>query len=306
MNSILEKKIRIDFAILVVIFAMTHNFFYISKGLSDITLILCVLFGSYICIKYRKVKLQNYKFKGIAVFMLLLAIMSSMRAYELYQQQFMVGFRAQRVWAISFLMYFPICKLLATEKIKVEQIENVIYVFAVIEVMLFTIQYFLVGKVNFLNMAIDYRYDTPRLRFIGTFINWATFIAANYVLNNKKKVKNFLFLVIFIVFNIVIGKTRLIIVALIAPIFIAVLLWKRKLDLKIIVVFISMVGLVVIFNTTAMQDMLAVLTGEEEDGSYEIRLEGRELYAKQLEDSPIVGRGFPSTENEKASQIARI
>ena len=306
MNSILEKKIRIDFAILVVIFAMTHNFFYISKGLSDITLILCVLFGSYICIKYRNVKLQNYKFKGIAVFMLLLAIISSIRAYELYQQQFMVGFRAQRIWAISFLMYFPICKLLATEKIKVEQIENVIYVFAVIEVLLFTIQYFLVGKVNFLNIAIDYRYDTPRLRFIGTFINWATFVAANHLLNGRNKTRSFLLLVIFIVFNIVVGKTRLIIVSLIIPIFLSILLWKRKLDSKIIVMFFSIVGLVVILNTTAMQDMLAVLTGEEDDGSYEIRLEGRELYAKQLENSPIIGRGFPSTENEKASQIARI
>ncbi len=294
----MKIKIRIELFMLYIITLSITSFFGILNINQDIVLIECIIFCLYTEIKYYKCKNTiKCDFKYLIIFIVPLILISSFQSYKLYGQDIILGIRAQRMFLIMYMMYFPLRILIGQRKISLKDIEKMIYYIGIVQLFLYMIFFVSNGSISFLKYNYDYRYGSMRLRVNSCIINLLFILAIdNYINGINKKMSLFIIIVNVLVCSLII-KTRLLIVSYIFVLIFALIFWKKNLRKKIITILCALLLIPIILNSTIISDIISAVL---ENDSNDIRKIGKAYYIECLEKSPILGRGYINTLCQKA------
>lgn len=287
----------------LIIFFQLNAFYLLDSNAvpsDDIALILEVLLFAYV---YTHKGKNNQKYKAeyspwfIAV--IALAIIAAARATVNYGQPFWLGLRPQRAWVGAMLMYFPINRLIRTERYSIDKMLNTIDLCNVFFMILVIAQYLVADHYMFLTVQNNQRYGSVRL-YVQTIFLWISFMRyfCNLLEGTRLRLKDILFIAspIFILFFVT--KSRMAMIAFIASILI--LVSRKKLSTKkLFFVVIAVVVISVFLSSSVGQDLLTLVFSPENsaDNTSGIRELGREFYINKLLSSPInmlFGYGFPN------------
>jgi hypothetical protein len=297
------------YSIIFTIMALNLNLFYLVDtdnsfwsssvfSLSDVNLLIIVLFCIITFIKINIVEKRpfQYKFAIIMLFPIVLAITSSLQSLYLYDQPFYLGFRAQRLWMASFLLYFPISTLLKEGEISIVGIKKLIYVLAVVELFLGTIQYYVSDSTIFMFSYVNNNDEGTRIVF---YFNYEylrlAFCFALFDISKKKNIfKNLFFCAwILLYLQFVIESRMTLYTLLIAAILTLIIFSKLEKFKKIIIFSLLIVSFIAFSFTEVFQSNLSDVLNNT--GTLGIRSIGRSFYLSVLEMYPFLGGGFINT-----------
>lgn len=300
----MSLKLDVIKVFIYIIIILNINVFYLvdssSIPISDICIVIELLFWVYVALKYRT-KLR-YGYKILIILTIVFAVVSSFAAYTNFSSQpLMLGFRPQRAWLAAMMMYFPIVRLLKVGRLTSRDLMSIISNIGLIYGLIIAAQY-LVGENNlFLYASNNMRYGSVRLYISTSYLALLFFINLyNFVKGEKLRIRNILLIVLpmFTIFLVI--KTRMRIVALVSAT-VLMLCSQRLTKRKLIVISSAFVLLCVFLGTDAGQDIMNIIGGNAssvEDTS-EIRDIGRAFYIKSNTENVIkflFGTGFPNAE----------
>lgn len=308
----MKKKNVIMKIILALILIIEENFFYLinpkllkisgSFNINDINLIIILIFSIYIYLNTKKSKIKINKFsKIIPIFILILIWTSSIQAKILYNQPLSLGLRPQR-FLLTLLFIFPLYRLLNEYNMR-DDIIRLIKNIGVIAASIYSIQFILIDKLNFLYVYRTYRFGEIRLHFESLLINIAIFIILQELLFEnkrfKKNIKNIIYLIITLFYTIVVIKGRLILIGIICSIIITILISKNRY--KIICIYFLLLGCIGIWGVIGyqMEDniMYKYYNDIRDDivnntGNYAIREHGKKFYLEAVKNNKVLGIGY--------------
>jgi hypothetical protein len=226
----------------------------------------------------------------------MLSITSTIQSKLLYDQSFVLGLRPQRFWIVWGLLYFPIRKLMYNRIISVDDIIKLIYVIGTIEIILYSLQYFVGKGHQFLYTMTAQRYGSDRYYFSNIFLRVLLFINLDRIFSRKKIGWSAAYIISIIFILMVVGKMRATSLATILALAIGILLWRKGGQTKLIVLMVSVVVAIALFNTSIVQDIIveigAYLDGNPfANSTLNIRDAGHELYLQTLYKHPLLGGG---------------
>jgi len=287
------------FAFAIIVAGFEHTFYLINTdsirifGITyiDLFIMQILVFCVIVWYVYQKYPNPKFQFKYLMLFVVVLSIISSIQSNKLFDQSISLGLRPQRYWIACAILYFPISKLLYLKKIKIKQLEDMIFVIGTIEIVLYIAQYFLFDHLSFLYVSHNYRYGDVRLYFSNVFLNLLLFLNLDRFFNNYKRIQSitYIFLILYIV--MVVGKMRMTSVAVISAIGLGILLWKRGGKSKIVTLMLAVVGSLAFLNLIIVQDIISSIL--EGDTNLTIRVLGREYLLDKISLHPIFGWGYP-------------
>lgn len=294
----MKIKIRIELFMLYIITLSITSFFGILNINQDIVLIECIIFYLYTEIKYYKCKdTIKYEFKYLILLIIPLIIISGLQSYKLYGQEVILGIRAQRMFLIMYMMYFPLRILIGQRKINLKDIEKMIYYIGIVQLFFYMIFFVSKGNIGFLKYNYDYRYGSMRLRVNCCIINLLFVLTINNYINGINKKTNLLIIGINILVCSLIIKTRLLIASYIIVLVFALILWKKNLRKKFLIMLCGLLLIPIILKSTIISDMISTVLENDKD---DIRKIGKAYYMECLKKSPILGRGYINTLCQKA------
>ena len=269
---------------------------------TDIFMSLGILWGLCIMLKYKKCSSPKYRFKYFVIFVVVMAIISSFRSEVLYGQPFYLGLRPQRFWIVWSLLYFPLSKLMHLKVITYNNLEKMFYALGTIELVIYYLQYILADQIVFLHVSQGLRYGDPRFYYEVVLLNILLFICLCNLFNKKAHLKNTLYVIAILLFNMMVSKMRLTSLALVLSICFGIIIWRKARGLKFVYILLAIVVGVFISNLPIIKDTVSALMGG--DKNLNIRDVGRQLYFSQLSLSPLLGRGYINELNYAAKSTA--
>lgn len=300
-----NKYNKIELFLFAAIVILSENAFYLvssdkinasnSVHLDDYGMVLFVIWAYIVFRRYKDVKVDKYRFKWLVLFIFILVIVSSVRAFQLYGQPIFMGIRPQRMFIVLFLVYFPLMKVLKGNRDFYLKLEKVLFVVGGLELVLYTAQYLLYNKIIFLHMPISQRFGDIRLQFASSIISILPFFVANNLANKYKIKINICFLIAILFYNSVVIKGRLATVALIATLFIIFIIHRKTIKMKILLsIFGTMMLLIIMLSSTIAQSYLAVInpTYVTNDSNAKLRSQGKQFYLNELKGYEVLGRGY--------------
>ena len=256
----MKIKIRIELFMLYIITLSITSFFGILNINQDIVLIECIIFYLYTEIKYYKCKdTIKYEFKYLILLIIPLIIISGLQSYKLYGQEVILGIRAQRMFLIMYMMYFPLRILIGQRKINLKDIEKMIYYIGIVQLFFYMIFFVSKGNIGFLKYNYDYRYGSMRLRVNCCIINLLFVLTINNYINGINKKTNLLIIGINILVCSLIIKTRLLIASYIIVLVFALILWKKNLRKKFLIMLCGLLLIPIILKSTIISDMISTV-----------------------------------------------
>lgn len=300
-----NKYNKIELFLFAAIVILSENAFYLitsdtlnpsnSVHLDDYGIVLFLIWGYIILKKYKDVKIGKYKFKWLILFVFILALVSSIRSFQLYGQPIFMGIRPQRMFIVLFLAYFPLMKILKSNSKFYFQLEKILFIVGGFELVLYIAQYLLYNKVIFLHVPISQRFGDVRLQFSSSIIFILPFFVVNNLVNNYKVKINSCFLIIILFYDFIVIKARLATLGLVATLLIIFIIQRKTIKMKILLsIFGSMLLSIIILSSSIVQSYLAVLnpTYVSNDQNAKIRSEGKKFYLNELKGYEILGRGY--------------
>ena len=277
---------------------------YIIPGflkVSDIGVLAAIAWIIYVMFIVRtKQKIKYSIFPALFVVMI---IVSSFAAYSFFGQGFGLTIRQNRYIIISMLLYYAIIKALKTGHMLRTDVISIIAFQAVVEIILFTLQYIMIDTVTFIYVNVDSRYGETRMRVSYLLALIFMYICIDRILNNKYKMWNFFLAIGGVFVLVVISKNRTPSVIMLGTFVAAFLLWKKGSATKFFVgIMVGIIAVAFIVNSTLFQDVLAIVGGAPRD-VLGVRHSGQFYYIEALAKSPLIGFGEPN-ENCIAATLA--
>jgi len=305
-------------ALLFLILVGCENSFYLINASAmnisgvfnyqDFYLVLSFLFFVAVFFKYGKIKCQ-YKYMWIILAIIPLSLIASVQSLKLYGQSFVMGIRPQRFWITWALLYFPIRKMMAAKKLTIDDLIKMIYIIGTCELFLFTAQYILGRRFQFLYVNVSTRYGSDRYYFSTVMLVFLLFVNLDRIFQKRKVIISAIYIAFIFFVVMEIGKMRMTLFATIMAMLFGILLWRRGGKTKIGVLIAVAVAGILLFNTTIVQDTLMTLLEFRNDkvsatSTLAIRQYGQALYLSSLAKHPVLGCGYINSLNFNATAAA--
>ncbi|MHB8131572.1 MAG: O-antigen ligase family protein [Mobilitalea sp.] len=313
----LQSKRKNYLILIIIILIFSKNSFYLWLQddyligsffkYSDIGVYLSILFTLWIMFRFGfpyKNSLNRY-----IVFFAIMVLISALTAWFVFDQNLLRGILAQRVQLSYLILFLAVERLLELKKIEKTDIIRLVYMLAVFELSICTIQYFyyIISGKMFLVVSTGIRYGDIRFYFEPALLLIVTFRSFFNVLSNKKnRIINIIFVVWVCFFIMYITKMRAMSLLLIACFVIGLLIWNKKLVKKILICTLLFIfGLFLLGKIEILQDIFNTITGQEIiENTLDIRDNARGYYIKQVMKTPVTGRGYPSISSTAAFQAS--
>lgn len=308
----IEKKNGVTLSLFFVIAAMENFSYLIPVGsyiipglikLSDIGVLSAIVWCLYVFFFIKTERHLTYsKLPALYIVVLLL---SATVSYRLFGQGFDLSIRMQRRFLVCILLYYAVTKVLSLGKVLAKDIKSMLCAVAVIEILVFTLQYVLSDSVQFLYVSFNSRYNDARLGVPYLLPLILTFFCVNEIMHGRNKVVNIPLALAGIFVLIVICKHRAPTMFLGLTLCIAYLIWKKGLSVKLFLgIVILALGIGFAASSTLVQDALDALLHNGKTSTLGIRIEGQLYYLERLKESPILGFGPPNENCSKAVQAS--
>lgn len=275
------------------------NGFYLLDGevipIYDIALVVEMIFCAYVC--FGKKGNVKYKYKWMILFAIVWAICSAVMANYKYSQPFLLGVRAQRHWLGAMMMYFPISKLLQTDKISKEKILKLIDTINLLYIPLLVLQYAVGDSLLFLKVQTNERYDSLRLYVSLAFVMISYFVHLHRILEHRQwKWRDVFWCIVPLFLHCFITKSRMGIVSVMGATVIAVLLIRFSLK-KVLFLICVIVSCITFLYSGIGQDIISLVfnEGTSMQDTSEIRDLGRAFFIRSNIESPnyfLFGSGY--------------
>ena len=276
----------------------------------DIVLVLAVVWGIWIMVRYRKYPNPDYRFKWLIAIGLVLVITSSIQANILYNQSLWLGIRPQRNWMVYLLLYFPIRKLMFIKGILFKDLKKLICFIGTIELLLYLAQYVFGDSLQFLivnkHAGGTIVYDTDRYYFNNIFLCLVLFLMLNDLFNKQRILRDLLYILAILIVISVVGKMRMTFVAVCVAIGIGFLLWKKGGILKVLAIVPISIGAIIFSRIEIVQSLISILSGETVATTLEVREVGRAFYLSELTQHPWLGGGYVNTQWRPAALASKV
>lgn len=258
---------------------------------SDIGVVLALIWIFYVFVFIKYKNRINYSF--IPLFFCAIVLVSGVAAYYHLGQDFSLSVRQNRYIIVCMILYYAIVKCLVTNCMEKEDVLKIIAFQAVVEIVLFICQRVLADSVVFLNVSIDMRYGTARVRASYLLALVYAFLCIDRLLNGKNRAFNTIMSISGMSVLVIVCKHRAPTIILLLTLFIIYVIWKKGLPTKVILgVILAVIAVSVVTNSTIFMDsIIGIING---DKNLEIRFLGNSYYLQQLKKSPLVGFGTPN------------
>ena len=286
---------------------LSENFLYVINkdsyilgfSVQDLGLVLVFLIGTlYLIVTRESVVDGKYNFAGFIIFGFVLVLMSSIQSNNLYGQPLLLGIRPQRYVMLWLFCYFPLRKAMLLDHISYKKIENIIYKFGIIELILYIAQFLLGDRLEIIHAGTNNVYSTTRYYVNTIFLCMLLFLALDKVFKKERVLFNIILIVGVLFELIMVGKMRMTSIAVIATIMIGVILWKKGGSLKVFLIVAGIAGLAMVSQTEVVQSIISTLNGTAISGinTLGIREIGRVFYLETLNQHPLLGGGYINTQ----------
>lgn len=298
------KKIPIEIMIFTLILICIEKVMYLVDdkifkiagilNLDDFSLLLSIALFVVVFLKYIKFPKSKYEQKFIIFFPIILAIVSSYMGKKVYGQPFMFGFRPQRFFILTSLLYFPLKRMIECDSQNITRIKNLLISLGTIELILYIFQYLLINKVVFLSMRVSSRFGEVRLPFESLLLLLYPFIILNELLNKRNVKRNSILLALSFIYIVVVLKTRMVMFGMVGVITFLILIYRSGASKKIYIIFLLLIVGIIGVNTSIGQSYIQSISSENRsiDPNTLIRKEAQEFYITETAKSPITGRGY--------------
>lgn len=298
------KKIPIEIMIFTLILICIEKVMYLVDdkifkiagilNLDDFSLLLSIALFVVVFLKYIKFPQSKYEQKFIIFFPIILAIVSSYMGKKVYGQPFMFGFRPQRFFILTSLLYFPLKRMIECDSQNITRIKNLLISLGTIELILYIFQYLLINKVVFLSMRVSSRFGEVRLPFESLLLLLYPFIVLNELLNKRNVKRNSILLALSFIYIVVVLKTRMVMFGMVGVITFLILIYRSGASKKIYIIFLLFIVGIIGVNTSIGQSYIQSISSENRsiDPNTLIRKEAQKFYITETAKSPITGRGY--------------
>lgn len=297
--------IRKHMIILFAIIAWGLSFFHLvgdesnllGISIDDIGLVAALMWGVVTWYKLRKCPSPKYEYGFWCVGVIILTVLSSLQAENLFGQPFMLGFRAQRTFLAWAILYFPLQKAIHNGWYSKQDLRTLIRVIGGCELFLFIGQYILRNQFLFLQVNTNDRYGEIRFYFQPVWLILLLVTEIDEYVNTNKTEKKLYSgaIIVLVLFEVmVVQKFRLTTIGAVACIVMGLFIARSSVQRKFVYVLIGGLFLILLSNTTMMQDIFDTLLSGSESGNLSIREAGRALYMKTLREHPLLGGGYPN------------
>ena len=246
---------------------------------------------------------QKYQFGRIILFTVIMGIYSTLQSYYLHGQSLIQGILPQRFMIGGFFLYFILMKYINEKKYGMKNIEKIFLTIGYCELILYISQYFLINKIQFLQINYTMRLGEIRMNLGAIGVPYVIFYSLNQLFGEKKSWKSIVSIAMGIFYVVVIAKTRIALLAYIISIIGGFMMWKKGGKKKIVIFFLLLTLIVVLTQTELFSYLTDGLKGI--DLSTQTRQLGR-AYLKKILSHPILGCGYINTNNVAASRYAGI
>lgn len=291
----------------VILLVMMENCFYLIDvdsiniaGFFNYNLIwqfyCCVLIVAEICWLASKKSWVRVPFWGAFAFILLTIVVAAVRCQQLTGQPLANGLFPQRGYALMTLCFFFVYPAIVYRLIDVQKVLTAIVVLGCFASALYLAQALLGSSVSFVHVNVNERYGSSRLYVDSMFCIMGGLIGFSRLLKTRK-VRYLVSVAMLFAYELFVSKGRLELVSVVCALMVCFLFSRGGFDAKALVLVLAFFALVVFFCSDYGAEVFENLLGASSDGSYLIRLEGREYYASRLAESwesLVFGCGYPS------------
>lgn len=317
------KKSKIALIILyIIMFGCEHCFYLIDEkainvagafNLSDIFLAIGLMFFAYVELKYRRVSRIDRKYKILVASITVLIVTSSYQSHVLYGQSILYGIRPQRFWIVWAFMVFPISKLLYARAISTKDIENLIYRFGYIELLLYSLQFIWGSGVEILHVNTSgvLLHGLLRYYFDSVLLRLMLFLSIEKIFRKQHILKNSIIVALDLFVIVIVCQMRMTFIAVAVSIVIGVMLMRRMTIRKILM----LAGIVLVaafsLNLSVVQETITEAMGflqgnAATTSTLKFRAQASALYMNTLASHPLLGGGYINTLNDVARNAAGI
>lgn len=223
---------------------------------------------------------QKYQFGRIILFTVIMGIYSTLQSYYLHGQSLIQGILPQRFMIGGFFLYFILMKYINEKKYGMKNIEKIFLTIGYCELILYISQYFLINKIQFLQINYTMRLGEIRMNLGAIGVPYVIFYSLNQLFGEKKSWKSIVSIAMGIFYVVVIAKTRIALLAYIISIIGGFMMWKKGGKKKIVIFFLLLTLIVVLTQTELFSYLTDGLKGI--DLSTQTRQLGRAYYLKKI------------------------
>lgn len=308
-------KNKIKFATWSFAFVLFTNLYYfylidrIEVKLSgieakDIALGLAVLWGVFYWIRMIKLPNPKFRFRFWMLLFLAMVLLSSLQSYWLYGQSIFRGIAPQRWVFIWALVYFPLRKCIYHNKIELKDIMRILVVFGVIQLVLFTLQFFLGDGVLLLHVGRGIRNGRTRYYYNPIFLDFLLLLSLDGIVKGDRLRKILYgFLAGWVLFEVMmVQQFRATTCGLIVCLGLFMIIMIQQAKHKLVYCIIGCIALIFLISTPVVQSAVKQVVTNSFDAGMRIRSVGRQVYMQALKRHPVLGGGYPSTYHEQAMQ----
>lgn len=307
----LDTRFRINYntILLAILFFFMHNCFYLINpsykimgilGYYDFLFAYCIFLFLFYLLIYPKGYFRGY-FSKVILFIPILILFSSFMAAINYEQSILPGILTQRSWLITMLLYFPLMALIRNGKLNFEQFLSILSGVVFLELVLYFIQYYVGESSMFLNVLYNYRYGTIRLYTDTAYMSILLAFATAKFMNKEKVLANSFYIISILAYIFIVNKGRSISMLLLLTVALIILLNKSRLFYKVGMIIIAcFFGFYVFLQTETVQEFIAIIFQNADDGTYNVRLQSQQYYISKLFSTSgawLFGFGYPNTNN---------
>lgn len=304
---VVKKRILYLF---VVLFLAGHCLWLVNSSSQSVTNELCWLlillmffcgFGKNLfhSISDRK----EYIFTNEVLFVFVLAVASSLQAYLLHGQSLIQGILPQRFMVVGFLLYYVLVNYMNCKQDALTAVKKLFAIVGYMELLLYITQYFLIGKIQFLQINYSYRLGEVRMNLGSVAIPFVVLMCVDNIYKQKRASwKDIISIAAGFFYSFVVAKTRIVLVAYIVALVGGYLIWKKG-GRKKLYVFFALVAMVLFLSQTELFSYM--LDGLNNiDMSAQTRTLGREYYLSRIKEHPFLGVGYLNMKNATAMEYS--
>lgn len=313
-------SIKLAYILLFLLMAMELGFVYLIAPNSSVAVNIVFIVNTFIFITeliYTNGLIIRSNLVNFVYLILLMVLFSSISGAVNYSQSFFSGLVAQREYVSWTLMVLFISSWLERGVVTTEGLKQVIVVFARFYAVVCIAQY-LFPNVQFLQVDLSSRYGSNRFAFDTAYLSFASGLVLDQLFNASakkekphSKLSSLATLAVFLFVIIIIAKVRMTTLALLAAIFVCIVLRNNiGVNYKYLLLITAGILLIALVSTTAMgKDILSVFGGDVKNygaDTLSIRTDEQSYFLGLISKSPfnlLFGMGTPNVNNPMIESI---
>lgn len=292
-------KIKKAYILPFLLIVTSEKFLYLTNSnlIENVSLLVIMAWCGYVMLNYRNFPRTSYRFGYLMAFPVILMLTSSLQSYLLYGQSMWLGIRPQRYWIIFALCYFPLSKLWRLGKITTHGMEKLIYMVGTMELILYSVQYILGDRFNFLSVHTYSTYSSKRYYFSNILLCLILFVSMNEIFNRRKVLKNSVYILWILFVILQVEKMRMTTIAVSTALIVGIFIWRRGGNIKMGFIVCVIIAGFIAANSEVIQSIIPALIGTGRNDTLQIREVGRTFYLSVLIQHPLLGGGYINTQH---------